>query len=248
MVSRDTRLNTLMVRSLCSPFNYPINIESSLAFRAQLLKYPNVNVVLIIEPDSLPNLITNLQVSKCANAASAYKEATQYALKQLNLPNVAMYMDAGHGGWLGWDANLKPGAQIFIDTFKAAGSPSRVRGLAINVANWNSVNGPDEFPSPYNKAQNEAKYAALLAPHLTSGGFPAHFIVDTARNGKQGIRSEWGSWCNIEGAGFGTRPTTSTGDSLIDAFVWVKPGGESDGTSDTSSSRYDAHCGSSDCK
>lgn len=50
----------------------------------------------------------------------------------------------------------------------------------------------------------------------------------------------------MKGTGFGVRPTTDTGDSLEDAFVWVKPGGESDGTSDSSSARYDAHCGYSD--
>lgn len=50
----------------------------------------------------------------------------------------------------------------------------------------------------------------------------------------------------MKGTGFGVRPTTDTGDALEDAFVWVKPGGESDGTSDTSSARYDAHCGYSD--
>lgn len=32
----------------------------------------------------------------------------------------------------------------------------------------------------------------------------------------------------------------------MDAFVWVKPGGESDGTSDTSAKRYDAKCGLED--
>lgn len=42
------------------------------------------------------------------------------------------------------------------------------------------------------------------------------------------------------------RPTADTGDSYEDAFVWVKPGGESDGTSDSSATRYDAHCGLSD--
>lgn len=41
------------------------------------------------------------------------------------------------------------------------------------------------------------------------------------------------------GAGLGTRPTTDTGNDLIDAIVWVKPPGESDGTSDTTSARYD---------
>jgi cellulose 1,4-beta-cellobiosidase len=47
------------------------------------------------EPDSLANLVTNLNVAKCANAQGAYLECINYALIQLNLPNVAMYIDAG---------------------------------------------------------------------------------------------------------------------------------------------------------
>lgn len=42
-----------------------------------------------------------------------------------------------------------------------------------------------------------------------------------------------------EGAGLGIRPTTDTGNTLIDAIVWVKPPGESDGTSDSTAARYD---------
>jgi hypothetical protein len=34
-------------------------------------------------------------VSKCANAHDAYLEGTNYAVTQLNLDNVAMYLDAG---------------------------------------------------------------------------------------------------------------------------------------------------------
>lgn len=49
----------------------------------------------LTEPDSLANLVTNLNVPKCANAESAYLQCVNYALKQLNLPNVAMYIDAG---------------------------------------------------------------------------------------------------------------------------------------------------------
>jgi len=47
------------------------------------------------EPDSLANLVTNLNVAKCAGAQSAYMQCVNYALTQLNLPNVAMYIDAG---------------------------------------------------------------------------------------------------------------------------------------------------------
>lgn len=136
---------------------------------------------------------------------------------------------------------------MFEDVFKAAGSPSQVRGLAVNVANWNAfTSSTAEFSSPYNKASDEATYGKLLSTRL--GSFPAHFIMDTGRNGRQGLRTEWGDWCNVKGAGFGVHPTGSTGNSLFDAFVWAKPGGESDGTSNTAAARYDAHCGQADCK
>jgi cellulose 1,4-beta-cellobiosidase len=68
---------------------------------------PNVAVALLIEPDSLPNLVTNSNLTTCSAAKSDYESGVAYALKTLNLPNVAMYLDAGHGGWLGWDANLR---------------------------------------------------------------------------------------------------------------------------------------------
>ncbi|MBE3050254.1 glycoside hydrolase family 6 protein, partial [Candidatus Bathyarchaeota archaeon] len=44
--------------------------------------------------------------------------------------------------------------------------------------------------------------------------------------------------------GFGIRPSSDTPDELLDAFVWVKPGGEGDGTSDESATRYDEMCNS----
>lgn len=47
-------------------------------------------------------------------------------------------------------------------------------------------------------------------------------------------------------AGFGVRPTSITGDTNTDAFVWVKPGGESDGTSDITATDYDSFCGKAD--
>ena len=41
-----------------------------------------------------------------------------------------------------------------------------------------------------------------------------------------------GNWCNPPGAGLGLRPTTSTGVPLLDARLWVKTPGESDGQCD----------------
>ena len=54
--------------------------------------YPTVRVVAIIEPDSLANMVTNMNVAKCSNAAATYKNSTIYAIQQLNLNNVYMYV------------------------------------------------------------------------------------------------------------------------------------------------------------
>ncbi|KAG9226242.1 hypothetical protein CCMSSC00406_0005153 [Pleurotus cornucopiae] len=214
---------------------------------AQVKKFPDVRIVAVIEPDSLANLVTNLNVQKCSGAQTAYKQGVTYAMQQLNAVGVYMYLDAGHAGWLGWPANLTPAAQLFAQLYKDAGSPKFVRGLATNVANFNALRASSPDPiTQGNQNYDEIHYIEALAPALSSQGFPASFIVDQGRSGVQNIRQQWGDWCNVKGAGFGMRPTTNTGSSLIDAVVWVKPGGECDGTTNTSSPRYDAHCGLSD--
>ncbi|KAF4576634.1 Beta-glucosidase cel3A [Pleurotus pulmonarius] len=214
---------------------------------AQVKKFPDVRIVAVIEPDSLANLVTNLNVQKCSGAQTAYKQGVTYAMQQLNAVGVYMYLDAGHAGWLGWPANLTPAAQLFAQLYKDAGSPQFVRGLATNVANFNALRASSPDPiTQGNQNYDEIHYIEALAPALSSQGFPASFIVDQGRSGVQNIRQQWGDWCNVKGAGFGMRPTTNTGSSLIDAVVWVKPGGECDGTTNTSSPRYDAHCGLSD--
>ena len=84
-------------------------------------------------------MVTNSDLTTCKNSASGYEEGVAYALKTLNLDNVVMYVDAGHGGWLGWNDNLKPGAEELAKVYKAAGSPSQVRGISTNIAGWNSL-------------------------------------------------------------------------------------------------------------
>lgn len=148
--------------------------------KTQLQDYPDTSVVLVIEPDSLANLVTNLSVEKCAGAEEAYKECVTYAIKNLDLPNVSMYIDAGHSGWLGWPANIDPAATLYGDIYTNAGSPAAVRGLALNVANYNAWTL--DSPPPYvetNPNYDEKKFVAAFGPLLSSAGFDAHFIVDT---------------------------------------------------------------------
>lgn len=218
------------------------------SIREQLVAYSDVRTILIIEPDSLANMVTNLNVAKCAEAQSAYYAGINYAITQLNLGNVGMYLDAGHAGWLGWSANLQPAATLFAQVYNNASQPAAVRGLATNIANYNAWTvSPAPSYTSGDSNYDESLYVQALAPLLSAAGFDAHFITDQGRSGKQPTgQSAWGDWCNALGTGFGTRPTTDTGLELEDAFIWGKPGGESDGTSNSSSTRYDYHCASSD--
>jgi endoglucanase len=62
-----------------------------------------------------------------------------------------------------------------------------------------------------------------------------HFVVDTSRNGQGPWQPPAGDypdpqdWCNPPDRGLGLRPTADTGHSLVDAYLWVKIPGESDG-------------------
>ncbi|KAF8710584.1 Glycosyl hydrolases family 6, partial [Rhizoctonia solani] len=215
---------------------------------AWITKYPQIRVVAVVEPDSLANLVTNLSDPRCSAAKEVYTRSTIYAIQKLSQPNIYLYLDAGHAGWLGWPANLPPAAQLFGDLLKSAGGSYRVRGLATNVSNYNAIvaASPDPAASS-NPNYDEQHYISALIPYLQQYGFPPHFIVDQGRSGVQNIRDEWGNWCNIEGAGFGLRPGPST-VAGIDQVVWIKPGGESDGTSNTGAVRYDSTCGLNDAK
>ena len=52
-----------------------------------------------------------------------------------------------------------------------------------------------------------------------------HFVIDTSRNGN-GASSEH---FNPFGRSIGEFPTTKTCDELVDAYLWIKVPGESDG-------------------
>jgi hypothetical protein len=95
---------------------------------------------------------------------------------------------------------------------------------------------------PTNPCPNELTYAKMLAGTLAMYGFKDHgFIIDTSRNGKGNIRTKWGDWCNVRGAGLGEHPRANPAPG-IDAYWWVRPPGESDGSSDPNGLRFDVMC------
>jgi cellulose 1,4-beta-cellobiosidase len=207
----------------------------------------------------------------CGNSATstAYKVGIPYAINQLStLSNVAMYLDAAHGGWLGWSNNLN----AFVQTVSSLGIISKLRGFSTNVANYQPLGipcpsvgyclnnqhpndpccyDPCRLASQYNPAVNEQNYVLELTQAFQSAGIQAHFIVDSGRNGVPNMRSDCANWCNIRGAGVGLLPTTNTNSSVIDALYWLKTPGESDGCtqvlpSGSNCPRFDSFCGSVD--
>ncbi len=61
-----------------------------------------------------------------------------YALAKLGaIPNVYNYVDAGHHGWLGWDDNFGPSADLFKQAATSEGATvDDVAGFITNTANY----------------------------------------------------------------------------------------------------------------
>ena len=102
----------------------------------------------------------------------------------------------------------------------------------------------------WNSAVTEINYVAILSHAMKTAipGFDPKFISDTGRNGVPEARSTCSSWCNIRGAGIGQLPrATGMADDRIDALMWLKTPGESDGCTETlpdgnQCPRFDSNC------
>ncbi|MEU0780083.1 glycoside hydrolase family 6 protein [Streptomyces sp. NPDC006173] len=159
---------------------------------------------VILEPDAILHL-----VNQCT--PQEFREERYDLLKgavtQLtSLKNTKVYLDAGNAGWGHPD-------QIF-EPLRAAGV-DRADGFSVNVSNFYST-------------EDSVAYGKRLAAKVGN----KHFVIDTSRNGNGpytgGKPDE--NWCNPPGRALGENPTTKTADPLVDAYLWIKRPGESDGT------------------
>jgi len=91
---------------------------------------------------------------------------------------------------------------------------------------------------------------AWYAQNMGNAVASTHFVIDTSRNGDgpnsmtQYANAPYdqpasvigtlagGNWCNPPDSGLGLKPTASTGVPLLDAYLWVKTPGQSDGQCD----------------
>jgi cellulose 1,4-beta-cellobiosidase len=183
--------------------------------------YSSLRIAAVIEPDSLPNIVTNSGVPACQTAGPFYESGIEYALNKLHaIGNVYNFVDAAHSGWLGWSSNSGPAANEFAKVARAttAGMAS-IDGFITDTANTTplqeqfitgttTVNGQQAISGTfyqYNPDVDEQSYTADMYSRLVSAGFPSSIgmVVDTSRNG-------WG------GSARPTAPSTST---VVDTWV-----------------------------
>ncbi|MGI5466286.1 glycoside hydrolase family 6 protein [Streptomyces sp. CA-132043] len=121
----------------------------------------------------------------------------------------------------------------------------QVNGVSVRQSKW----------VDWNRYTDELSFAQAFRQELISKGFRSDIgmLIDTSRNGWGGSarpsgpgaqtsvdtyvdggrydrRLHLGNWCNQSGAGLGERPQAAP-VAGIDAYVWMKPPGESDGAS-----------------
>lgn len=124
------------------------------------------------------------------------------AVTELKSAGAVVYIDAGHPRW-------QP-VRVTAERLRLAGIDG-ADGFALNVANFVSTTENVEY--------------GRAVQRLVGG---VGFVIDTGRNGAGPAPD--GEWCNPPGRKLGSPPTTSPPYGAVDALLWIKRPGESDGT------------------
>ena len=158
---------------------------------------------VVLEPDAVPH-----EISGCGRVEGRAELLTDAVSVLKAAGPVTVYLDAGNPGFV-----TDTGA--LADALKRSGV-AQADGFALNVANF--------YPTPEVVTYGRAVSAAV-------GGKP--FVVDTSRNGNGrpdgNTVNGAPSFCNPPGRALGEVPTTTTGEASVDAYLWIKRVGESDG-------------------
>jgi endoglucanase len=158
--------------------------------------------VVVLEPDAVPDTLSGCLPAPQRNERIALLAEAGAALSR---HGARVYLDAGHPRWIN-DTTALTGA------LRDAGI-TQLAGFSLNVSNF------------YPTAEVTA-YGHELSGKLGN----AHFIVDTSRNGNgTALGSDPLTWCNPPNRALGQPPTTTTGDPQLDALLWIKNPGISDG-------------------
>jgi endoglucanase len=161
--------------------------------------------IVVLEPDALADALSGCLSESAIRRRLALLRGAVATLRRNSAALV--YLDAGNPDWIRSPRRL-------IAPLRAAGI-AEASGFALNVANFQTT------------AANVA-YGEKLSRLL--GG--THFVIDTSRNGNgpDTNPADAPDWCNPPGRALGHEPSTSTGRPRLDAYLWIKQPGESDGS------------------
>ncbi|MFJ7202455.1 glycoside hydrolase family 6 protein [Streptomyces sp. NPDC098789] len=163
----------------------------------------DAKAIVVLEPDAVPHMVDGCtQVDHHEERSRLLSEAVDRLKRN---KNTKVYLDAGNPAWI-------PDPMKLVGPLFKAGI-DRADGFSLNVSNFQ----PDAAGRAYGAV-------------LSKGTNGKHFVIDTSRNGEgplPGGRQQ--AWCNPPGRALGVRPTDRTGDPLVDAYLWIKRPGESDG-------------------
>lgn len=196
------------------------------AYRRWISAFANAvddaHAIVILEPDAVPHTLDGCAAGQYVT--ERYHLLSEAADRFTSQPNTRVYLDAGNPSWVTDTGRL-------ADALRRSGV-ERADGFALNVAN-------------FQRLESNIAYGRQLSKMLNG----AHFVIDTSRNGDgpyengdggpppgeesaaEGVEAGRAgeAWCNPPGRALGKPPTTDTGDPLVDAFLWIKRPGESDG-------------------
>ncbi|WP_082943960.1 glycoside hydrolase family 6 protein [Mycobacterium sp. 1274761.0] len=147
-----------------------------------------------------------LAMADCLSAEQRQErfDLINYAVDALTRdPAAAVYIDGGHSRWVG--------AEDMAGRLNQAGI-AKASGFSLNTSNFFTT-------------EEEIGYGDTISG-LTNG---AHYVIDTSRNGA-GPADDPLYWCNPSGRALGAAPTTETASPNVDAYLWVKRPGDSDGS------------------
>ncbi|MFE9927475.1 glycoside hydrolase family 6 protein [Streptomyces sp. NPDC005533] len=160
--------------------------------------------VVILEPGALAQTVDGCTRAEHRKERERLLSEAVDRLKRNR--NTKVYLDAGD------PASVKDPTDLVTPLAKAG--LARADGFAVNVSGFQ----PDAAARAYGARISER-----------TGN--RHFVIDTGRNGDGPLPGDPArARCNPPGRALGTPPTDRTGDPLVDAYLWVKPPGESDGT------------------
>ncbi len=169
--------------------------------------------VVVLEPDAVPHAVVGCAGVDPEERFRMLSEAVAILDRQ---PATRVYIDAGNASWV-------DELPALADALRRSGI-DRADGFALNVANYETT----EDSVAYGVALSEA-----LEQGAPEGAEPVHFVVDTSRNGAgppEDAGDAEGRWCNPRGRTLGEAPTTSPEEERLDALLWIKQPGDSDGT------------------